>query len=167
MTPETLVLSFIEDYFQWNERSNTLAEQIQQPHDADLLSLGITEPIRLNQITNLEQYLEVKRRYSEKSAKLTADVSADWQELIKKYCPHNHNAHGWSFGTPPTHNPATEVIISVETINKKSIVKTQNTYNYGYGKLISDYEFHLSYANEQWHLERIYDVNEEEKIRLL
>jgi hypothetical protein len=166
-TPKTLVTSFIEDYFQWNERSNALMEQIKTPHDADLLSLGITEPVRPDQTTNFEQYLEVKRRYSERNVKLWAQVKADWQKLIEKYCRPNHKAECSSFGSPSNHHPDNEIIVSVETVNKKSAVKTKNTYDYGYGTLVFDYEFHLSYKNERWYLEKIFDVSDEGKCRLL
>jgi len=147
MTPKTLVTSFIEDYFWWNERSNALKDQIQEPHDADLLALGIIEPVRPDQITDLQRYVEIKRRHSEGFTELLGQVQADWQRLVEKYCRPNtaRNSSFGSFGSPPSHHPREEIIVSVKIDDKESVVKTQNTRDYGHGTLVSDYEYHLSY----------------------
>jgi hypothetical protein len=94
-------------------------------------------------------------------------IEAEYLKIVEKYCRPNFQPLGVAFGSDSRHHPDNEKIISVETFGNETIVKTQNTKDYGFGKFVSDYEFHLSYENERWFLEQIYYVNEEGKYESL
>ena len=94
-------------------------------------------------------------------------IEIEYQKIITKHCLPNFQPLGVAFGSNPRHHPDNEKIISVETFNNKSIVKTEHTLGYEFGKFVSDYEFHLSYENERWYLEQIFYVTEEERYECL
>lgn len=170
-SPETLVRNFIEDYFHWNERAGYLEQQVRLTRDAALSALGIEEPPPgrarnfeqlVDQPEIFEQFLKIQHRQAEDNAKMIARVESDWQKLLEKYCLPNCRA-GWSFGTPSDHDPNRENIVSVETVDKKSVVKTHRDDDFS----PDYYEFHLIYRHERWYLEKIYSDWGEEKIKVL
>lgn len=142
--------------------------KIKDSQDSDLSSIGINEPIlNANQIKNVSQYVEIKGQHAEENVELMANADAEYKKLIEKYCRSEFQPLGVAFGGDPAHHPDNEKIISVETFGNKSIVKTQNTLDYGFGKFVSDYEFHLSYENERWYLEQIFYVTDEGRYECL
>ena len=167
-TPENLVKHFIRDYFQWNNKFSGLMSKIKDSQDSDLSSIGINELIlNANQIKNVSQYVEIKGQHAEENVELMANADAEYKKLIEKYCCSEFQPLGASFGGNPDHHPDNEKITSVENFGNKSIVKTQNTLDYGFGKFVSDYEFHLSYENERWYLEQIFYVTDEGRYECL
>lgn len=88
-------------------------------------------------------------------------MEAEYQKFINKYCRSDFQPLGVAFGSNPSHHPDNEKIILVETFGNTSIVKTQHTLDYDFGKFVSDYEFHLFYENERWYLNQIFYVTDE------
>lgn len=162
-TPEILVKSFIEDYFLWNKQAHERFEKIQTSETLELSAIGITEPFHIDQIKNVFQYVEIKGRYATKRAELFSKIDAEYKKMLEKYCRPNYKHLNVAFSSESSHDPYNETIVSVTTQHDKSIVKTKRRMLVGDTKYTDDFEFYLTYENDQWHLEQIYYVNEEGK----
>jgi hypothetical protein len=165
INPETVVKSFIEDYFLWNKQAFDRANQLQTSEKSELSAIGITEPILPDQIKNTSQtsqYIEIKGKYSNENIKLLGQIDSEYKKIIEKYCRPNYQHLNVAFGSESAHDPKNEAIVSVETDNIKSVVKTQLMRELiGNTKYTDDYEYHLTFENNRWYLEQIYYVTKE------
>lgn len=146
-------------------------EQLKATFEAALLSMGISYPPTIEQISDIAQFGRVQSQNASKNARLLNEITAEYKKIIKKYCRPGHYHLDPSFGNDSNHHPDEEVIVSVVIADDTAIVKTERTKDLGFMKHISDYEFYLShekgrwnfvtFEKERWYLEQVYYVNEE------
>lgn len=117
----------------------------------------------------VKNFIEDFFHWNYKSSEMNSlhQIEAEYQKIIEKYCRPEFQPLGWSCGGDSDHHPDNEKVILVETFGNKSIVKTQHTLDYGFGKFVSDYEFHLFYENERWYLNQIFYVTDEGRYECL
>ena len=95
-------------------------------------------------------------------AKGTEQAEREYGELMKKYCPPGFKHEPIAYSDYADHSVADEVIVSVETKQNRSLVKTRNT-SHKHGKpFVSNYEYQLTRdaVKKRWYLISVQYVNE-------
>jgi hypothetical protein len=86
-----------------------------------------------------------------------------YQKLLDKYCRAGFKGEPVAFGSESTHDPAREVVTSVDVQGKTAVVKTRNDAD----GFVSEYEFQLIHENGRWYLLQVYYLDGAEKFESL
>ena len=82
------------------------------------------------------------------------------QSIIGVYCRPGFRGEPIAFGTESSHEPGKDAIVSEETTDTRSVIKTQHTGHFGF---VSDYEFVFIKTDGKWYLDAVDYVDGVEK----
>lgn len=89
-------------------------------------------------------------------------ADADYRTLLERYCRPGFRGEPISYGSHSAHDPAREVIVSVDTHGDTAVVTTRHTATHP-STFISDHEYRLAREGGRWYLEEIFYVDGEER----
>ncbi|MDR7271100.1 hypothetical protein J2X20_003758 [Pelomonas saccharophila] len=125
--------------------------------------LGPEELIRAY-IADYESWNTFANNASERESDAGLDMAESaYALLMAKYCPPGIQHQPIAFGSDSSHDNEREVVLSVEPMSDRCLVKTRHTQVIGTFAMAHDYEYHLKKIDQRWFLVSVLYVDQDGK----